>query len=76
MSFSPFLFTVNTFLPLECPQTQIQTRIQTQIQIQTQIRKLNFKTPEKVETVKLGQYQLESMSEWHQGFISANTICS
>ena len=39
---------------LESAQTQIQTRIQTQIQ--TQIRKLNFKPPEKVETVKLGQY--------------------
>ena len=31
---------------------------------------------EKVLTVKLGQYQLESMSEWYQCFISANTICS
>ena len=31
-------------------------------QIQTQIRKLNFKLPEKVQTVKLGQCQLESMS--------------
>ena len=35
---------------LECPQTQIQT----------QIRKLNFKLPEKVQTVKLGQYHLSS----------------
>ena len=53
---------------LKCPQTQSQ--------IQTQIRKLNFKPPEKVQTVKLGQYQLESMSEWYRGFISVNTICS
>ena len=51
---------------LKCPQTQVQT----------QIRKLNFTPPEKLQTVKLGQYQLKSMSEWYQGFISANTICS
>ena len=51
------------FVLLKCPQTQIQTRIQ--IQIQTQIRKPKFKPPEKVQTVKLGQCQLESMSEWY-----------
>ena len=40
------------------------------------------KPPEKVLTVrievlivKLGQYQLQSMLEWYQCFISANTIC-
>ena len=33
------------------------------------------KPPEKVITMKLGQYQLQSMLEWHQGFISTNTVC-
>ena len=28
--------------------------------------------PEKVLTVMLGQYQLQSMLEWYPGFISAN----
>ena len=31
--------------------------------------------PGKVLTVKLGQYKLETMLEWYQGFISANKIC-
>ena len=55
-------------------QTQIQTRIQTQIQIQTQIHKLNSKSPGKVLTVNVGQYKLEMIIEWYQGFISTKKI--
>ena len=54
----------------KCPQTQIQT----QIGIQTQIQKLSCNPPGKVLTVNLGQYKMETMLEWYQGFISTKKI--